>query len=190
MKRTTTLWLARLGCLLLAASSAFAQSPEGASSFESLGSGTQLRNGERIEITDVAGKKLSARFESISGSVLTARSGKSTLEFTKADIAKISRRKPERWWDGMLIGMGVGAATGLASALSSCRNDSECAYYTSVVLVPTFAGGGAGIGALIDSLFHKNETVYSRDSGSLLHRLKVSPVAGKSTAGVRLSLSF
>jgi hypothetical protein len=188
MKRSTTLWLAGL-CLMLTATSAFGQPAQSASSFESLQTG-RLRVGERIEITDLTGKRLSARFEGISGSVLTATSGNSTLRFTKEDIAQIQRRKPERWWDGMLIGMGVGAVSGFAGAASVCGNDSECSFYTSAVLVPTFAGGGAGIGALVDSLFHKNETVYSRSAASVLRRLDVAPLAGKDIKGVRVSLSF
>ncbi len=190
MKRIKTLWLAPLCCLLLTATSGFAQTPETPSPFESLRSNLKLRKGERLEITDVSGRKLSARLESISGSVLTARQGKSMLQFTAADIAQIRHRKPERWWDGMLIGAGVGAATGFVSGLTMCRNDSECAFYVTAVLVPTLAGGGAGVGAIVDSLIHKNETLYSRDSGSVLHRLNVAPLAGKSTAGVRVSLSF
>jgi hypothetical protein len=190
MKKNTTFWLAGIAWLLLAANPAFAQAPEGKSSFESLGSDQRLKSGERIEVTDVSGKKLSGRFENISGSVLTVRQGQSMQQFTKADIAEIRHRKPERWWDGMLIGMGAGAAAGFVGARMVCGNDSECSFYTGVVLVPTLTGGGAAIGALIDSLIHKNETVYSRDTGSLLRRLNVSPLAGKGTAGVRLSLSF
>jgi hypothetical protein len=190
MKRTTTIRLASLCCLLLAASPGFAQVTETTSSFESLGSASQLRNGERIEITDVTGKKLSAKFEGISESVLTARSGDSTLRFTKEDIAQIQRRKPERWWDGMLIGMGVGAASGAAAVAGICKRDSECSFYAGVVVIPIMAGGGAGVGAIIDSLFHKNETVYSRDSGSVLRRLDVAPLVGKDMKGVQVSLSF
>ena len=190
MKRTTTVCLFCMCYLLLAAASGFAQAPEKASSFESMQSDAQLKHGERIEITDVSGRKFSARLDSISGSVLTAHKGESTLTFTEADIAQIRHRKPERWWDGMLIGAGVGALTGFVSAASVCPNDSECKAIVGAIFVPTFAGGGAGVGALIDSLFHKDETVYTRNSESMLRRFNVAPVAGKGTAGVRVSLSF
>jgi hypothetical protein len=189
MKRITTLGLVSLSCLMFA-SSVFAQETRIPSSFESLQTSLKLRAGERIEITDLSGRKTSGKLESISGSVLTARTGNSTLEFKESGIAEIRHRKPERWWDGMLIGMGVGAASGLATSMSSCGNDSECAFYTSVVLVPTFAGGGAGIGAIIDSLHHKNETVYSRNGGSVLRSLNVAPIVGKDKKGVSVSLSF
>ena len=189
MKRNTSLWLASLCCLLLAASPGIAQSA-GTSSFESLQSGRQLRIGERIEVTDLAGKKVSAKFEGISESVLTARRGDSTLRFTKEDIAQIQRRKPERWWDGMLIGMGVGAASGVAAVKGICGRDSECSFYAGVAVIPIMTGGGAGVGALIDSLFHKNETVYSRGSGSVFRRLDVAPLIGKDSKGVQVSLSF
>jgi len=188
MKRATTPKLVVLGCLMFAANAGFAQVTGTAPSFESLQA--QLKAGERIEITQVSGKKITARLDSISGSVLTARAGRSTLAFQEGDIAQIRHRKPERWWDGMLIGMGVGAASGFISAQSMCRNDPECAAIVTAVFVPTFTGGGAAIGAIIDSLHHRNETVYERNGGSALHRLNVAPVAGKSTAGIRLSFSF
>src|SRR5262245_57410601 len=149
MKRIKISGLVTLGCLMFTAS-AFAQQAGTTSSFEALRNSLKLRPGERIEITDASGNKIAAKLDGISGSILTAHAGKSALEFRESSIAEIRHRKPERWWDGMVIGMGAGAATGLATAMSFCENDSECAFYATVAFVPTFTGAGAGVGALID----------------------------------------
>ena len=101
MKRITTFGLVSLGWLMFT-TAAFAQAAGAASSFESLQASLKLKAGERIEITDVSGKKITAKLEGISGSVLTARTGKSRLEFKEASIAQIRHRKAERWWDGLV----------------------------------------------------------------------------------------
>src|SRR5678815_3383393 len=189
MKQTMTAGLVALSCLMFA-SNVFAQAPKSTTSFESLETGRRLKAGEEIEITEVSGKKTTVTFENISRSGLTVRDGRSSIRFKEADIAQIRHRKPERWWDGMLIGMGVGAALGWVDAGPSCPNDPECKGLYYAQMLPVLAGIGAGIGYAVDRHHHKDETLYFRNTVSVLQSLKVVPIAGKTKAGVRLSFSF
>ena len=196
MKRLTTLLLAgmaAMACLLCTAGTAAAQNAQEAqpaTSLETLRSAVKLKAGERIEITDTTGKKTTVRFAGITGSRLTVKNGKITLELKEAEIAQIRHRKPEGWWDGMLLGLAGGAAGGFATTSSICEHDPECAANAGALIVPLFAGGGAAVGAVIDSLHHKDETVFDRSSSSALRRLYVSPDVGKDRKGVRVAFRF
>lgn len=69
---------------------------------------------------------------------------------TSAPAARIAHPR-DRLWNGILIGLGVGAAGGWAAAATfTCPNDPECLVYTSAVMIPIGAGVGALVGALVD----------------------------------------
>ena len=57
------------------------------------------------------------------------------------------------------------------------------------VLFPVFMGGGAGVGALLDELTHKYDSVYVSKSMTG-QRLRLAPVVSQDTKGVRLTLKF
>lgn len=80
-----------------------------------------------------------------------------------------------------------GAGAGAVAALGTCsRNDSECQVIAAAVMLPTFAGIGAGTGALIDFAIRKYETVYANPSTSK-RGMRVSRILSKDKKGVRVA---
>ena len=66
-----------------------------------------------------------------------------------------SGAKGDPFWDGLLIGAGIGAGGGYVWARNICgRNDRECFFIAAPVGVLVGAGIGAAIGATVDAL-HK-----------------------------------
>jgi hypothetical protein len=87
-------------------------------------------------------------------------------------------------WIGLLVGLGVGAAT----IPIVCPNDDECQNVYAVVIVPIYAAGGAVVGALIDrAITEPQQTAHV----SLGHsRVGVSTSARRGQRSVALDVSF
>ncbi|HVW04470.1 MAG TPA: hypothetical protein VHB78_05645 [Vicinamibacterales bacterium] len=87
-------------------------------------------------------------------------------------------------WTGLLVGLGVGAAT----IPIVCPNDDECQNVYAVVIVPIYAAGGAVVGALIDrAITDPQQTAHV----SLGHsRFRVSTSARRGQRSVALGVSF
>ena len=185
--RQSVLFTAWMACLL-AAAPAMAQPEPASATFGALS--PRLETNERIEIRTTGGSRFTGRLRSLSGTVLTARVDGSVRQFSQDEVVEIRHRKPEPWWDGMLIGLGAGAVTGIVSVVSGCGDDSECRFYAGLVVIPLAAGGGAGVGALIDRMIHKDETVFVRNGAASKIRVDLFPLVSKDTAGVKISLGF
>jgi hypothetical protein len=177
-----------LAWISLAASQALAQ----ATSFQELASPSfALRRGENIEIRDSQGKIFKAKLERITATSLTASVNGSLRDFSESDLQELQHRKPDSLKNGMLIGLGAGALAGLVAASAECGgNDPECAVYSTLAFLPTFAGAGLGIGALTDALIHKNEVVYKRPGAPGPAGFNVAPILSRNRAGVRVSFVF
>ena len=74
------------------------------STFEELRSGLKLKEKETIEITDENGQKFKARIASLTDQTLTITVHGNRREFTESQVSAIRHRKPDPWWNGMLIG--------------------------------------------------------------------------------------
>ena len=179
----TCIWLLLIGKPIPAQ----AQTP--ASSFEELRSQPKLRQGESIEITDDTGKKFKARLAEISVRSIGVIVDGVRRDLQESTVREIQHRRRDVWWNGMLMGLGAGAATGAFITSSACDNDPECAFYVGIVSVPLSAGIGAGVGSLIDFAIRKHETVFVR-AGAASRRLSISPILSKDRTGVRLAFSF
>jgi len=182
----STLW----GLVLLGATVMPLQAQTSANTFEGLRSSLKLKAGESIEITEDNGQKYKAKIAAISDrSIVVTRKG-DQRELVESQVLQIRHKKPEKWWNGMLIGIGSGLAAAAVGVGIACDlPDPECQAIVGSIFVPTFAGAGAGIGAAIDRAISKHETVYSR-SGVSLERMRVTPILGKNTAAVRVSFGF
>jgi hypothetical protein len=90
-------------------------------------------------------------------------------------------------WIGLLVGLGVGAATDpIVCRHSSERGDCENAY--GLVIVPIFGAGGAVVGALIDrAITEPQQTVHVNLGHS---RVGVSTSARRGQRSVALDVSF
>ena len=180
-----TLW----GLILLAGAGMPLHAQAPVNTFEELRTSLKLKTGESVEITEDNGQKYKAKISTISDrSIVVTRKG-DPRELVESQVLQIRQKQPDKWWNGMLIGIGSGLAAAAAGVGITCDRDPECQAIAGLVFVPTFAAAGAGIGALIDSAISKHETVFAR-SGASLQRIQVDPILGKQTAGVRVSFGF
>jgi hypothetical protein len=104
--------------------SAFAQSP--AASFDELRSSLTLHRGETIKITETGGVEFKAQLAQISEHSIVVSVKNSRRELSESTVARIVHRRPDVWWNGMLVGMGVGAATGGVLASVACSGYGDC----------------------------------------------------------------
>lgn len=112
--------------------------------------------------------------------------------FSGTQIREVRRQRPESRWDGVLIGLGIGAVAGVLNVKSTCSGASEredCLAVGWGIILPLFAGGGAGVGALMDFASKKHDIVFARATTSN-YRFRLSPTLGKQQKGVILSVSF
>jgi hypothetical protein len=102
-------------------------------------------------------------------------------------VLEIRHGRRDSLWNGSLIGLAAGLGAGVVAAQSNCSNDPECSTYANLILVPTFAAGGAAVGAIIDTVIRKQETAFSRSNSTTM---RIAPIVGKKVAGVHVSLRF
>jgi hypothetical protein len=166
-----------------------AQTP--ASTFEELRANLKLKEKETIQITEDNGAKYNARVASISGQTLTITAKGIQRDLTESQVREIRHRRPDKWWNGMLIGLGAGVAATVVGVTTACgSNDPECDAIATAVFLPAFAGIGMGAGAAIDFAIKKHETVFARSSSTTSRSIRISPVLNKGNAGVRVAFGF
>ena len=64
--------------------------------------------------------------------------------------------------NGLLIGLGIGAASGVLATRIECTDDPECTVNAGIVAVPVGSVIGAVTGALIDRGISKSQLIYQR----------------------------
>lgn len=144
-----------------------------------------LREGDWVRIVDITRKPASGRLVSLdSGSFLLRKRGKSvTIPDNRVYLIQVPRREG----DGVLIGMGIGAAAGLIFARVDCRDASEhgdCVRAASIV----FGGSMAAAGALIDHLVKRYTTVFDRTATG--RSTRITPMFGARRRGLAIAISF
>jgi len=163
----------------------YGQSP--ASTFVELQSSLQLHDNEKIEITDNSGNKLKGRAAGLSADTLKVNLNGAPRDLSESQVLRIRHRKPDKWWNGMLIGLGVGMGTGIVLA-AAC--DDWCG--DNAYLNGALGGGlwGMGIGAGIDFAVRKHETIFENPGAKKNVTLHVAPIVNQNTQGVRLAVRF
>jgi hypothetical protein len=165
--------------MVLAASAAGAQPPT--QSLE--GAGRALQRGDRIEVVDHRGDIVEGRFESLSASSLRVMHKGVAHDLPAPEIRRIRHARDEP--DGVLIGLGAGAAAGLGVVTAKCSGSSEradCHRVGSLIVIAPFAV----VGALIDRAVTRLETIFDRPEPSAI-RVRISPVLTARDRGVALT---
>ena len=167
-----------------------AQAQAPAASFEELRSSLKLTEGESIQVTSLDGKTVKGKVAAISDGAIAININGVRQEISESTVREIRHRKPDKWWNGALIGLGAGVAAGAIGVINTCGDDSECQFYASAVFFPTLAGIGAGAGAAIDFAIRKYETVYAASGTTTKRGISMSPILSKDKKGVRVAFSF
>lgn len=185
---STRLWLS--GALLFLAlmpRSALAQTP--ARSFADLQS--ILKIGDEVQITDSGGKTSQGTIVNVSTGSLGLTVDGRQRDLSEATIREVKRRRPDLWWNGILIGAVVGTVAGAVVKQRNCGS-TDCG--EGGLVDPGFyvfgAAIGAGAGALVDRSIKRFDTLFARPSPASVPRFSLLPVLSRSTKGLQLSVTF
>jgi hypothetical protein len=163
----------------------YSQTP--AATFRDLQANPRLKQNETLEVTEANGTKYTAKLTAISDQAITVTSQGKPRTLDETQVLEIRHARRDSLWNGTLIGLAAGLGAGVLVVAKSCGNDSECSAISNAIFIPTFAAGGAGIGAIFDAGTRKHETVFSRSKSTKMH---IAPIVAKKVAGVRVSLQF
>ena len=123
----------------------------------------QLQPGQRIEVVDMKLKSLKGTFVSFSEEAISLRVKESEVAVPRPDVLRVSLRENSKRTRNLLIGLGIGAAGGLAAGVGLMEREPG---YAGAVAGTTvlFAVVGAGLGAA----FPGYQTIYrvKRSRGS------------------------
>lgn len=176
-------WLSRMGLLVLfsvlSGSPASAQAGAGQPELA-----RTLTPGTTAWITDVSGREQRSRVVGLSAGVLTLESDGVVRSLQMTDVTRVRVRHFDSVLNGALIGAGAAVALGLTMCRltepwRNCRDDVGPMLRIGAI--------GAGIGIGVDALFRGRRTVYDADGSA---RLEVTPVFGRGTGALRVSLAF
>jgi len=154
--------------------------------------------GERVIVTRastpdaIRGRVVLIGYE---GLVLDA--GPTRLVVPLADVQRIERRK-DRFWNGALIGYGVGFAAGAAMVLATPCKPNPTGFIDLCFDGPEFAAGfgalitgpvGFAIGGIADAIKRKPRVVFDR---GVSHRVAivVGPALVRRGGGLRVAVAF
>ena len=106
----------------------------------------QLRAGQEIEVVDMKLKSLKGTFTSFSEEAISLRSDGGEVGVRRDDVFRVTLREGSKRLRNTLIGMGIGAAGGVAAGVGLMERETG---YAGAVAGTTvlFAVVGAGLGA-------------------------------------------
>ena len=168
--------------ILLTANLALAQEPA-----RSLGAlQSKIKIGDDLRVIELNGKKTQGRFDGVSGTSLRLVVNGDHRELPESTLREITMSRPDRVWDGALIGAGIGAIGGavIGGTWGDCGRDAGC----KGQFLAAGTGIGAGTGLLLDYLRRKHQTVFVRLATSAT--LRVSPILSSDRKGAMVSVSF
>jgi hypothetical protein len=176
--------------LALMSNPAWAQQ-QPAHSFEELQSQLKVKVDDVVYVTDQSGEGLKGRILGLSATSLRLAVNGTQRDLPETTIREIKKRRPDRWWDGALLGVGIGAAAGYGIGSSICEG-GDCG--EGGLVNPGFAVFGAAIGAgagtLTDFLIRRFDTVFAAPSTTSPITFRRSPALSKGRKGVEISVSF
>jgi hypothetical protein len=105
----------------------------------------QLQPGQKIEVVDMKLKSLKGTFVSFSAEAISLRVMSAEVSVKRPDVMRVSLRENSKRTRNLLIGLGIGAAGGLAAGVGLMEREPG---YAGAVAGTTvlFAVVGAGLG--------------------------------------------
>jgi hypothetical protein len=151
----------------------------------------KLATGDTVQVFDSNGNRTQGKVVDVSPDALTLESKGSRVVLSENTVGEVRRKEPDRLWNGILIGGGIGVAAGFLAASGVCgQNDSECSAIARPVFVLPGIGIGIAIGALIDRSLNKFGTVFTSPGAAGQPRVSLSPVFSRQHRAFRLSIGF
>jgi hypothetical protein len=148
----------------------------------------RLEPDQRLVVTTADGTKVRGRFESVDGSRLLLRTGRTVRDFAEADVREV-RRRGDRLWNGALFGAGAGGLGGAVIGASrpgcSGSDASFCAGLGFLLGVPL----GVLVGITVDAAMPHSHVLFDRSEAQSRQWMLV-PTLGDKAYGVHLVKSF
>jgi hypothetical protein len=183
-------WMIALGLLLPASVDAQSAGPAPTSFV--------VDSGERVIVTRTGSRDtLRGRVVLVGYEGLVLDDGPNRHVVPLGDVQRVERRK-DRFWNGALIGYGVGFAAGAVAVLATPCNRDPDAIFDLCFDGPEFAvafGGlitgpvGFAIGGIGDALRRKPRVVYERAANNRV-AIAVAPTFARGGGGFRVALAF
>ena len=154
--------------------------------------------GERVIVTRASTHDtIRGRVVLVGDEGLVLDGGPTRVVVPLADVQRVERRK-DRFWNGALIGYGVGFATGAVMVLANpCKHDPN-ALFDFCLDGPEFATGfgalitgplGFAIGGITDAIRRKPRVVFDRGASNRV-AIAVGPTLARKGAGLRVAVTF
>jgi len=144
--------------------------------------------GDRVQVVDVTGRRISGRIAELDASGLSIRTGDGDRTFRQEDVSVIRQKNHDSVLNGVLIGAAVGAGLGLISELSCGAMDEYCPY-TGIVTIGS-AIWGTFAGATIDLLHRTPRDVFRRGPDPAPKSLTIAPLVARRGAGAQVALRW
>jgi Zn-dependent alcohol dehydrogenase len=154
----------------------------------------RVKHGQKISITDDQGQEVKGKVSALTADGLTMLVDGKTAEVPYARIVRIDRPN-DSLANGALIGLGVGAALGLALVAAEEQSDCDAAVflcgepgaggYAGATLL--MGGLGTAVGVGIDALIHRDREIYRR--GRSPHAA-LAPMLGHGVRGAVASVTW
>jgi len=157
-----------------------------------------MEAGERVIVTRVSTRDtIRGRVVLLGSEGLVLDDGPTRFVVPLADVQRVERRK-DRFWNGALIGYGIGFATGATMVLATpCKTDPN-AFIDLCFDGPAFAaafGGlitgpvGFAIGGITDAIKRKPRVVFDRGVSDRV-AIAVGPIRVRRGSGLRVAIAF
>ena len=181
-------WCSAVILALLHASRVAADAQEIAGSFDQLR--VLVKAGDRITVTDDAGREMTGRIAELSPSSLALVVGEQRRDLQATEIDTIRQRRGDSLANGAKWGFGVGASLGFMTAMAIANEEGVGDDAAIVVIATLFYGAvGAGIGVGVDAMNSAEQVIYVRRAVSA-HRLTVRPVLTRQRQGAMVVIGF
>ncbi len=150
-----------------------------------------LRIGDAVRVTDSRGETVHGRVAGVSATSISVTVDGRQRDLPEATIREVGRRRPDLWWNGVLIGTAIGAGVGAVTKERNCGS-TDCGegglvdpglYVFGAVI-------GAGTGALVDHFIRKFDTVFANSPTASARNLRLSAILWNRTKGVLVSVMF
>lgn len=147
-----------------------------------------LKVGQRVVVTDAEGRETKGKVQDLTSGQLVVQAS-DTRTFREPDVLKIRRASVHGVRNGILAGLGIGAAVGVAGFAATYHSGDDAVYYWAYIGTWLSPAVGAGVGAIAGRAWG-NETVYIAPARTGAARVTVSPLLAKRATGLSVSVRF
>jgi len=122
-----------------------------------------LRVGEKIQVVDQKLKSFTGTFVGVAEEAISFQVGRDPVTVQRPDVLRVTSRERTRRGRNALIGLGIGAAAGVAGMVIALEKSTTGPVYYDGEGAAWLAAGavwGGGVGAGVGAAFPSHPTIY------------------------------